>query len=39
VVIAYPDYVYAYPDWLKNVGSGVLFTGSSRFTDVHLWRR
>lgn len=39
VVIAYPDYVYVHPDWLKNVGNGVLFTGSSRFTDVHLWRR
>ncbi len=39
VVIAYPNYVYVYPDWLKNVGGGVLFTGSSRFTDVHQWRR
>ncbi len=39
VVIAYPNYVYVYPDWLKNVGGGVLFTGSSRFADVHEWRR
>ncbi len=39
IVIAYPTVVYVYPDSLENVSSGVLFTGSSRFTDVHTWRR
>lgn len=39
VVIAYPQYVYVHPDWLKNVTRGVLFSGPGRFTDVHSWRR
>lgn len=39
IVIAYPAVVYVYPDGLENVSGGVLFTGSSRFTDVHTWRR
>lgn len=38
VVIAYPQFLYVHPEWLRNVSTGVLFTGSSRFTDVHLWR-
>jgi len=39
VVIAYPKVVYVYPDVLKDVSTGVLFTGSSRFTGVHTWHR
>ncbi len=39
VVIAYPHSVYAFPDNLKNVMSGVLFASSLRFADVQEWRR
>jgi peptide/nickel transport system substrate-binding protein len=37
VVIAYPQYVYAHTDALQGVNTGVLFTGSLRFTDVYKW--
>ncbi len=39
VVVAYPQYLYVHPDWLKNVTGGVLFSGPGRFVDVQNWRR
>ena len=39
VVIAYRTYQYVHTEALQNVSSGVLFTASSRFVDVHKWRR
>jgi len=39
VVIAYPHSVYAFPDGLKNVTDGVLFSSALRFADVQKWRR
>lgn len=39
VVLAYPQYLYVRPDWLRDVTDGVLFSGAGRFTNVHAWRR
>jgi ABC-type transport system substrate-binding protein len=39
VVIAYPHSVYVFPEGLKNVSSGVLFSSALRFADVQKWRR
>ncbi len=39
VVVAYRTYRYVHTEALQDVSSGVLFTASSRFVDVHKWRR
>lgn len=39
IVLAYPHSLYAFPDGLKNVSNGVLFTSALRFADVQEWRR
>lgn len=39
VVVAYRTYQYVHTEALQDVSSGVLFTASSRFVDVHKWRR
>ena len=38
VVIAYPQYTYAYPTALKGPKPGVLFSVSLRFADVYRWK-
>ncbi|MEO8538545.1 MAG: peptide ABC transporter substrate-binding protein [bacterium] len=39
VIVAYPHAVYAHADGLKNITTGVLFAGSTRFADVQKWRQ
>lgn len=39
VVVAYRHYQYVHTRALDDVTAGVLFTPSSRFVDVHKWRR
>ncbi len=39
VVLAYPHSIYAFPDGLKNITNGVLFSSALRFADVQKWRR
>lgn len=39
VIIAYRTYQYVHTQGLRDVSSGVLFTASSRFVDVHKWQR
>jgi peptide/nickel transport system substrate-binding protein len=39
IVIAYPHAVYAHADGLKNITTGVLFSGAMRFADVQKWRQ
>ncbi len=38
VVIAYPQYTYAYTDALTGPRPGVLFSAADRFADVHRWK-
>ncbi len=38
VVIAYPQYTYAYTSALKGPKPGVLFSASLRFADIYRWK-
>ncbi len=39
VILLYPEYVYIQSDAIDGVHTGVLFTASQRFADIHTWRR
>ncbi|MEX0782701.1 MAG: ABC transporter substrate-binding protein [Dehalococcoidia bacterium] len=39
VVLAYPRYIYVYPESMEGVPEGAIFAAPLRFADVHRWRR